>query len=495
MPDEPTSAPTRVRHRARRATEVSEQTRAAIAEIEEQRDDAVAYLSTIKLILEVLTRGQGRRQCAQEIAELMVRQLALESCAVVMRDANPIGIVLAGFATQAQRLGGGRDELGETGWLRLVQLVGTELDAAICFRRKGDGSFTAVPAGELHGEGFCVLPFTVGGEGGNALVLHSLAAPAQVFGRARALALVADIVGQTLTVANTRDALESLCGNLESELGVTRRALSAQQESLRSNEENIQSLTQALIRSNRVKREFLGTVSHELRTPLNAILGYSSLVRDGMCGPLNDEQERVLERVVGNTRNLNALIDDILFFVQVESDRLLLRPQRVVVAELFDEALDALPGRPSPDKVAFHIEIAPEAAHLYVDGSLLRRIVFHLLSNAFKFTAGGEIAVTLTPVGQQEKVELTVRDTGCGIPADRVSELFEAFSQGDSSTTRKYAGLGMGLTLVERCVRLLGGEVRVESQTGQGSTFTVSLPGVLDEPSPAEGPRSRHGMQ
>src|SRR5689334_6436680 len=165
--------------------------RAALAEVEEQRDDAVAYLSVIKVLLDVLARCDDMRRVGQDIAEALVAQLALETCAVaVLRDrgvgddgapdARELG--LAGFATQAQRLGGPRGGLGEAGWLALARLVRAGTTAS-CFRRLGDGSFESVAPGDLTGEGFLVLPFAIGGEPGGALVLHSIVTPAQTFAR------------------------------------------------------------------------------------------------------------------------------------------------------------------------------------------------------------------------------------------------------------------------------------------------------------------------
>jgi signal transduction histidine kinase len=471
-----------------------ERVRAALAEIEEQRDDAVVYLSTIKLVLEVIGRCQGEAQCAQQVAELLVGQLMVETCAIVVHDGPQGAATLAGFATQAQRLGGPSQGLGETGWLALVRLLGTHTEP-VCFARTPDGGFTGVSASELVGEGFCVLPFAVAGEAGGALVLHSLVTPALTFARSRALGLLAEIVGQALTVSHTRERTQRLCSDLEAELGVTRRVLSAQQESLRSHEENIQQLTQTLIRSNRVKREFLSTVSHELRTPINAILGYSSLIRDGMVGPVTDDQANVLDRVLSNTRNLNALIDDILFFTQLESDRMLVRSQQVAIATLIDEALEALPGRPPADQVRLVIEIEPAAATWRVDGAIARRILFHLLSNAFKFTTTGCVRVRAEPGEERGRATISVSDTGVGMPPERIDELFEIFAQADSSTTRRYNGLGMGLTLVQRCARLLGGEVMVESQLEKGSTFRITLPDVLAEPAPADAPGAGPTLQ
>ena len=469
-----------------------DQMRQVLGEIEDQRDDAVEYLSAIKLVLDVVARGHGSRQCAQEIADVLVHQLSIEACAVALREARRAELTLAGFANQAQQLGSAfTDEVEASGWLTLAQLVGPGTEPT-CFRRRADGGFEAVPAGAAVGDGFLVLPFLIGGEAGGALVLHSLVAPAQLFARGRALALVAEIVGQTLTVAATRESVHHLCAELEDELGVTRKVLSVQQESLRTHEENIHTLTQALIRSNRVKREFLGTVSHELRTPLNAILGYAALVREGVAGPIATEQANLLDRVLTNTRSLNALIDDILFFVQLEADRVLVQREAVRVAELIEDTLATIPEPAGQESVALVVDVEPRASRLHVDVALVRRLLFHLLTNAFKFTAQGEVRIAVRPAQERRGVVLSVRDTGVGIPAERICDVFDLFAQGDSSNTRRYPGLGMGLTLVQRCVRLLGGEVAVDSTPGQGSEFRVHIPEALLESS-ADGPGERVG--
>src|SRR5207249_11664274 len=187
----------------------NEHIREALAEVEEQRDDAVVYLSAIKVLLDLLARGHTVKQCGQEIAEALVQQLALETCAVGLCDEPDRDLTLVGFATQAQRLGGPRGGLGESGWLALARLLKPGMSPT-CFRRRTDGGFDAVSPGELAGEGFFVLPFAVSGEPGGALLLHSLASPAQAFTRDRALSLLADIVGQVLTVARMRASVVAL---------------------------------------------------------------------------------------------------------------------------------------------------------------------------------------------------------------------------------------------------------------------------------------------
>jgi signal transduction histidine kinase len=186
--------------------------------------------------------------------------------------------------------------------------------------------------------------------------------------------------------------------------------------------------------------------------------------------------------VLTNTRSLNALIDDILFFVQLEADRVLVQPETVPTSQLIEDTLATIAEPAGRDAVALTIQVDPDASRLHVDGALFRRLLFHLLSNAFKFTSNGEVYVSVRPADEAGGVVLTVRDTGVGIPVDRIQEVFELFAQGDSSTTRRYSGLGMGLTLVQRCVRLLSGDVAVESRPGEGSEFRVHLPDVLAEP-------------
>jgi signal transduction histidine kinase len=286
------------------------------------------------------------------------------------------------------------------------------------------------------------------------------------------------MVGHALTDARTRDAVERLCDKLSLELGVSRRKLTEIDQTLRAREDSIARLAKELIRSNSIKTEFLATVSHELRTPLNAILGYSELLYDGHMGALSTDQVEATGRVLRAARNLHLRVDDILFFVQMDADGVVVRQEPVVVERVVDDVVAALADRPSPETVGLRVVIDPATRTISTDAALLRRILFHLLGNAFKFTERGHVVVTVRPGERPEDVAVFVRDSGVGIPTERLRAIFEAFVQADQTDARRFEGLGMGLALVQRAAQLLGGQVSVESAPGKGSEFSVLLPGA-----------------
>jgi signal transduction histidine kinase len=447
-------------------------------EIETQRDDLLVYLSAARSILDVCATAHGLRATSQELAIVLVRELGVEACAITLREGATEPLRLRGFAAQSDRFGAPWSNLPESGWVTLAGLVGTAAEAT-CFRRDRDGGFTAVPPVDLQTEGFTALPFSVGDERSGVLVLHTLVAPAQQFGRLQGVELLADMVGHALTVARTRDAVERLCDKLSLELGVSRRKLTESDQTLRAREDSITRLTRELIRSNGVKTEFLATVSHELRTPLNAILGYTELLYDGHIGALSTEQVESMGRVLRAARNLHLRVDDILFFVQMDADRVVVRPEPVQVDRVVDEIVAALADRPTPETVGLRVTIDPAARLIATDPALLRRILFHLLSNAFKFTERGTVTLTVRPGERPEDALIAVRDSGVGIPNERQRAIFDAFVQADQSDARRFDGLGMGLALVQRAAQLLGGRVSVESVPGKGSEFAVVLPGAV----------------
>ncbi len=228
--------------------------------------------------------------------------------------------------------------------------------------------------------------------------------------------------------------------------------------------------------ANRVKDEFLATMSHELRTPLNAILGWASLLRRGT----GDQRavERTLATIERNARAQARLIDDMLDVSRIISGKLRLEMRRVDMNAIVCAAVDVVRPAAEAKGVCLGVNLAPdEGVHRLVgDADRLQQVVWNLLSNAVKFTPPeGTVSVDVERIGSTQR--LSVRDTGIGIPREHLPFVFERFRQVDSSTTRRYAGLGLGLAIVRHLVEMHGGTVTVESGgPGLGAAFTVDLP-------------------
>jgi signal transduction histidine kinase len=227
-------------------------------------------------------------------------------------------------------------------------------------------------------------------------------------------------------------------------------------------------------RISQMKDEFLSTLSHELRTPLHAVLGWSEILRARAKG--DPQTQRGLETISRNARAQAQLIEDLLDMNRIVSGKLLLDVGRVDLAATVGAALDAIGPSATAKGVEVHPVVGPEVLAVCGDPDRLQQIVWNLLTNAVKFTPkGGRLDVSVVRAGAS--AEVTVRDSGAGIRPEFLPHLFERFRQADSSTTRRYGGLGLGLSIVKALVELHGGEVRAESPgEGAGATFTVSLP-------------------
>jgi signal transduction histidine kinase/CheY-like chemotaxis protein len=241
--------------------------------------------------------------------------------------------------------------------------------------------------------------------------------------------------------------------------------------------------------SNRYKSEFLANVSHELRTPLNSILLLSKMLAENASAQLTAEEGRQAQIIHDAGTDLKALIDNILDLSRVEARQMSLLSETVDLRKLLTDVIELL--RPQFDEKQLDIDLLIDAdapVSIVSDGEKIRQILINFLSNAVKFTDQGGVTVRLQ-AGTSSPVCISVTDTGIGIPAGKIDMVFEAFKQADGSTSRRFGGTGLGLTISRELARLMGGEIRVESEAGKGATFSLLLPQQMPE-MPSEENRS-----
>jgi PAS domain S-box-containing protein len=228
--------------------------------------------------------------------------------------------------------------------------------------------------------------------------------------------------------------------------------------------------------ASRLKSELLARVSHELRTPLSAILGYAELLTDGSFGPLAEPQRQALLEMMGSSQELTIMVNELLDAAQLEAHALRLRIRPFDPGEMLQRVENTLAVLAYNKGLQLTTSVSPDLPDtLLGDEPRLRQILINLLGNAIKFTDSGSVQVRLARIDDQWWA-MEVRDTGSGIPADARQYIFEPFRQVDGSITREYRGTGLGLSIVKSLVELMGGAIRLESEVGRGSTFTLTLP-------------------
>lgn len=294
-----------------------------------------------------------------------------------------------------------------------------------------------------------------------------------------------DLLDISLTVSPVRDARGNVIGAAKIAHDITGRRRAERRLKEREVElERVAKEREQILQAERrartdaerlshIKDEFLATLSHELRTPLNAIQGWTAIL---MTTPRSESDTRALQTIDRNARAQGRIINDLLDMNRIVSGKIQLEVQTLNLHEMLAAAVSTVRQSATAKKIRIDTVLDPGVGQVRGDPNRLQQVLWNLLSNAVKFTpTDGRVSVVLKRV--DSSVEISVEDTGIGIRADLLPFVFDRFRQGDSSTTRRYGGLGLGLSIVKSLVELHGGSVRVRSAgEDQGSTFVVALP-------------------
>jgi PAS domain S-box-containing protein len=298
--------------------------------------------------------------------------------------------------------------------------------------------------------------------------------------RGEPLAIVSVLHDLTKQAENERlyDELKTFSSELEQRITEATTDLAEQNQRL-------QWQSRELEKANRLKSEFLASMSHELRTPINALIGYTSLMIDRIYGDITPKQEEGLHRIQASAQHLLALINDILDLAKIEAGKMPLHLENVPMSVIVSEITQQIEPLVRKKSLEFITDMPRDTPMMHTDRTKVKQILLNLLSNAVKFTHSGRIILRVVP--ENGRVRMDIIDTGIGIRTQDLHAIWEDFRQVDQSRTREFGGTGLGLSITRKLVEALGGSINVESEYGEGSTFSVTLP-VRTEPGPDDRP-------
>ncbi|MGL5836654.1 MAG: ATP-binding response regulator [Waterburya sp.] len=264
-------------------------------------------------------------------------------------------------------------------------------------------------------------------------------------------------------------------------LRVNNKILTRQNQELARQRQQIESQNLKLQELSQLKSQFLASMSHELRTPMNAIMGFSQLLLRQYPDPLTEQQLDIVNRIFNNSQNLLIMLNEVLDFSKIETGYLELNLSEFDLSQLVLITVEEMRSLGTNKNLQLKVETNLKNSYIVNDQNCVKRILINLVSNAIKFTETGEVKIKISEPTAQT-VEIAVKDTGCGIPQESLREIFDAFRQVDQSITRRYGGTGLGLAITDSLVKMMGGQITVTSELGQGSDFRVELPRQIKHP-------------
>ncbi|OGB30332.1 MAG: hypothetical protein A3F78_09405 [Burkholderiales bacterium RIFCSPLOWO2_12_FULL_61_40] len=243
----------------------------------------------------------------------------------------------------------------------------------------------------------------------------------------------------------------------------------------------LQQKTVELEKANSAKDSFLASMSHELRTPLNAIIGFTGTLLMQLHGPLTPEQVTKLSTIQSSAKHLRSLINDILNVAEIDSGTMELHPEPIFCSDILEEVAARLRPAALNKGLLFEVAPMPQDIQIHTDRRILSQILSHLVNNAIKYTEQGRVEICCNRRKEHEHhyVDISISDTGIGIRPEDQRRLFQAFTQVDTSSTRRHGGAGLGLHLSRKLAALIGGVISFHSEFGRGSTFTLTLEGQV----------------
>jgi signal transduction histidine kinase len=326
---------------------------------------------------------------------------------------------------------------------------------------------------DLRAEGIKIPLIVLTGQGDEQIAVESMKAGASDYlSKSR---LAADQLASVLKNAVRVYRAELQASLVYQQLQASNDLLLQQNEELKKQKQKIELQNLELLKASRVKSQFLATMSHELRTPMNAIIGFSQVLLRQSKGGLNVHQQTMVERILSNSKNLLDLVNDILDLSRIEAGRLELRPEPCDLLQLLEITIGQLRSLAEEKNLTVRVHSTLPHSRAFNDSMRVRQILINLLSNAIKFTNSGEISIELSEP-EPGRVAIAVQDAGIGIAPTDLKRIFEVFRQIDQTINRKYGGTGLGLAITRSLVEMMGGEITVQSQLGQGSTFTIDIP-------------------